>query len=481
VLSAIGFLSLSSAVRLVDEKMMSLTNLQSAAKIIIMKTLDVWKSRLTAVPSTIECPKMRLLRGRDHEPPTFAGSGHIDIKSPRAIDFTIFAEAVDGSDAFRKLVRAHENPYEILDQFRLFATDYEGNEWACGWTRPKPKGTPRIGFPLTGSLESLVTQASGALVSTESSVELVFQPKIMLPTDKSMLSISLIDEVEIQRTWAPGEHSVRVLDSEIKFFYPPSDDSLWVTAKTSDKLPHPYAENWIGEPLRVLLGQLVYPRLVARNFGNGTAQVWLKSSPGHFSNSAIASLVEGNPWKAGSEFWDLYGKLLTMIAEARDGQGHPNFEPHEITRYYHELIQATQGSRWVLCMTLAGAAEGLARMLMPPDERKSDFGENDLESLKRTIQTWEGSEQLRSRVLSWFGFLQEKSVGSYLGTLVKRGVLKAESERAWKAVRNAVMHGELVSPWGTEKEDERLRSLAELVHSLTRELIREKSDATFSS
>ena len=56
-----------------------------------MRTLDFWKSRLTAVPSTIECPEMRLLSGHDHEPPVFLGSGHIDIRSLTNIDFTMFA------------------------------------------------------------------------------------------------------------------------------------------------------------------------------------------------------------------------------------------------------------------------------------------------------------------------------------------------------------------------------------------------------
>jgi hypothetical protein len=419
---------------------------------------------------------MHLLSGNDHEPPVFVGPGHIDIKSSTTIDFTMFATPSDSGDAFSRLVRARNNPYEIFDQFRLVATDYQGTKWACGWTQPELKGMHRIGWPLTGKIDSLVTHASGPWVSTESSVELVFRPKLWLPMDKAMVTITSIDDVEIQQARSAGQQTIRVLDSDIKFFYTPSDESLWITAKTSDKLQHPYAENWLSEPLRVLLGQLVYPRLVARNFGDGTAQVWLRPSPRHLRDTAIASLVGGSPFSEIALFWQLYASLLTLFAEAKDEQGHPNFQSNRVTRFYEEIIQATQGSRWVLCLTLASTAEGLAKMLMSPTDRRSDFSEKDIKSLKTTVTGWEGDPDLRNRILGDIARAGERSVGKYLRDLVKAGVLEKKNERAWSSVRHAVMHGNLVSPWATEEEDKRLLDLADLVHRLTRELIRKEAE-----
>src|ERR1700730_3189498 len=100
---------------------------------------------------------MHILSGGGHEPPVFLGSGHIDIRSSTRIDFTMFANPSDGSNALRRLVRARANPYEILDQFRLEATDSAGTKWACGWTRPEFKGIPEFRWPLTGKISSLVT------------------------------------------------------------------------------------------------------------------------------------------------------------------------------------------------------------------------------------------------------------------------------------------------------------------------------------
>jgi hypothetical protein len=437
-----------------------------------MRTLDHWESRLTAIPGIIECSMMHLI-GRDHESPIFVGPGRIDVGSSTAIDFTMYASPTDEQDAILRLKRARENPYDIRDQFRLIATDYEDIEWSCGWTLPQLKEVTSKGWPLTGRLNSLVTQASGPWVSSDSGVELVFHPKLWLPMDKKMTSITSLDGVEVERRHRAGQHTVEVLESEIKFFYKPSGESLWVTARTSEKLTHPFAENWISEPLRVLLGQLIFPRLVARNFGNGTAQVWLRPSPRRFNNSGIASLLRVDPFQSPAKFWKLYTNLLKLVVEARDDQGQPNFESHPITRFYEEIAQATQGSRWVLCMTLASTGEGLARMLMRPDERKLDFPEKDIKDLKKVIEAWKGNPDLGKRVLTLFTFVGERGVASYLRDLVKRGVLTKSNAQAWSDVRNAVMHGSLVSPWATEEEDKRIIALADLVHRLTQELIGE--------
>jgi hypothetical protein len=204
--------------------------------------------------------------------------------------------------------------------------------------------------------------------------------------DKEMLSVVSIDGAEIGRRHTAGRKSVQVLGTEIAFFYPPFGDGLWVTAQTSGKLTHPYMENWISEPLRIMLGQFVFPRLVARNFGNGTADVWLRPSPRRFRNPGIASLVGDNSSRSATQFWDLYARLLTLIAEARNDKDQPSFEAHAVTRFYDEITQATQGSRWVLCMTLASAAEGLARMLMSSAERRPEFDKTDIQNLKKTIE-----------------------------------------------------------------------------------------------
>ncbi len=404
-----------------------------------MKTLDYWEGRLTAVPSTFDCPEMRIL-GNDHDGPIFVGPGHIDIRSTTSIDFTMYATPASDSDAVRRLGRARENPYDTRDQFVLVATDYQGTEWNCGWTQPELRGIPKVSWLLTGRINSLVTHATGPWVSDQSGIELVFQPEFWLPMDTPMLTVTTVDGIEIERKHRAGQQTIRVLDSEIKFFHKPSSDSLWLTAGTTDKLRHPYAEVWVCEPLRILLGQLVYPRLVARNFGDRTAHVWLRASLGEFPGLGVASLLRDDPAAMRKEFWELYRNLLQFIAEAWNANQHPNLELHPVTRFYEEIIRAAAGSRWVLCMTVSSVVEGLVRLLVPQ---------------KTNVK-----------------------IDNYLKTLVDQRVIDDENQRSWTRVRHAVMHGHLASPWGTEEEDKQINQLIDLVHRLTRTLIQQRVGET---
>src|SRR4051812_40175020 len=219
-----------------------------------MLTLDSWEPLWLSLPNVIECSEMRLISSHGHEPPIFAGPGHIDISVSSAGVFTMYASASDVREVAHRLRRARENPYEMTDQFRLLATDYKGTEWNCGWTVPEVKGMPHIGWPLTGRITTLVTIDKSSGVSSDSSVELIFQPGFWLPMDTRMMSITSVNGEEIERNWRAGQQKIQVLDSEIKFFHKPKTDSLWVTAQTSNKLQHPYLENWIAEPFRILFG-----------------------------------------------------------------------------------------------------------------------------------------------------------------------------------------------------------------------------------
>jgi hypothetical protein len=435
-----------------------------------MRTLDHWKSRLTAVPSSIECPSMRLLTGRDHEPPVFVGPGQIELKSTTAAEFRMFASAKDDASGILKVHLAHANPYERLDQFRLFATDFEGTEWACGWIDPYVEHASAAGTLLTGKISSLMTRVSGDWVSPVASTELLFQPSFHIPMAASMLTVHSIADEEIGRSWRVGRHTLNLLGSHIEFAQDPSADLLWITANTSAELPHLYLENWLSEPLRILLGQLYYPRLVARNFGDGSALVSIRQSPRAFRNASIGSLLASELVPSTGRFWELYAGLLMLIAKDRNKEGHPNFEAHRITRFYEEIIQASQGSRWVWCLTLASVAEALTKMLMRPEDQQAEFPAADLKSIKEVVFAWKGDEHVRSRVLNSIGYLSKKTVAAFLRDLVKRGVIEQRSEETWDKVRNNVMHGNLVMPWSSQEEDENIIALAELVHTLTREI-----------
>jgi hypothetical protein len=441
-----------------------------------MLTLDSWDSLWRNLPSVIECHEMRLISSYPQETPVFLGPGHIDIGVSSPGVFTMYAtSSADARELAHRLIRAHRNPYDITDQFRLLANDYRGTEWNCGYTVPEVKGMPHVGWPLTGKITSMVTVAKGSAVSTDSGVELVFQPGFWLPMDTPMTSVTSINGEEIEKNWRPGLQTIQVLDAEFKFFHKPKVDSLWVTAKTSSKLQHPYLENWIAEPFRILFGQFIYPRLKVRNLGNGSAQIWLNLQYPSSANLGAAALIQNQSLQVRPKFWETYVHLLTFIAESKDQQGQPYFEQNPITRFYEEIIQASQGSRWILCMTLASTSEGLAKLLMRPEEQISDFAKEDLDDLEKVVRKWTGNDTLRGRILGEITRARQRSVSGFFKHLAEQNILDEKHVDAWRAVRNAVMHGNLISPWGTKEEDERLAALVDLVHRLTGELILRKA------
>ena len=238
-------------------------------------------------------------------------------------------------------------------------------------------------------------------------------------------------------------------------------------------MPPTYTENWLGEPLRILLGQLFFPRLVARNLGDGTTHVDVRPCRGPIGGAArYAALWPGDHASGGKEdFWRRYSEILTVIASAR------NFEAHEITRLYEQVIQSARGTRWIWAMTFASCIERLGNMLEPPGRDRSDANADAIIGLVEHIKAWRGDNRLKENAVN--------AVKRYLKTttivghrrILAGGVINKTQLKAWESIRNSVMHGSLISPYSSEEEDTKLMNLAKMMHALTREILRRSSCA----
>lgn len=432
-----------------------------------MRTLDKWVGRLLKVPSTIECPVMKVW-GRDFEPAIFEGPGYISVLSRTEMEFVLHAVPRERNEAYQRLINARKNPHSIHDKFRLTAVEYDGVEWTCGWVDLRWGEVSNNVWRLSGFLKSISTVVSGALVSPDSGVEVVFDQKIRIPMQMNMVTTVLLDDKEVLWSRGQGDKKVDAVGTTINFSHSVEGESIWAVASTSDEFCHPYAENWISEPLQLLLGQLVFPRLVARNQGGGNAVVSLRPSPVHKGYGPFSSILAEDPLIDENGFWQLYCDVLNMLVSARDASGHPNFQSHPLTHYSHEVVQATSGSLWVLCMTLASAIEGVVKLLVPPENRKSDIDPRLLADLKQHVRSWRGDDALRDRVISSLAFFQEKGTLHSLRDLCAEGVVERGQVKVWQAVRNQVMHGNLVSPWLDEELENRINELFELFRKLSR-------------
>ncbi len=296
---------------------------------------------------------------------------------------------------------------------------------------------------MSGQLAGIATQVSGPWVSGTSSVELMLVPPPSLPMGEAMTSSTSIGDDVVLATRRPGRQIVEALGSSITFVNDASEDAMWITARTSAELAHPYAERWLCEPLRVMLGTPIHPRLIARNFGDGTATVMLLPAHGNPEPTAFG-LVQSLDIRDrhGAAFWKVYSDLLVMVGRARDTDGPGLMDGHHVTRLYEELSQAVHGSRWVMLVTMASTIEALAKSLMGPEDRESKFAPAVLASMEDHVRAWVGDAALRGRMLDHLGRVRERSPFAFLRKLARRG-------GDTRPLRDMAEAAELCRPWRT--------------------------------
>jgi hypothetical protein len=270
------------------------------------------------------------------------------------------------------------------------------------------------------------------------------------------------------------EYRLPLLSTELLFQFNASADLLSISVEANEALPLTYTENWLGEPLRILFGQLVYPRLVARIFVEGRAMIAVRPAPRWNRDSDWTALWSGhdaNTDKVG--FWRLYGDLLAYVAKACDTKGSRNFEANKITQLYVEVIQGSHGSRWVWALTFASSIEGLVKMLAPRGTRRKDANDAGIKSIMEHIGDWTGDDaQLKRVAINAVHRTAETTTKHTLTELVADGAITKFQFDAWEKLRNAVMHGSLVSPYSSEEDDAMLLALADLMKALTRRIVK---------
>lgn len=426
-------------------------------------TLAPFEWLLEAREHIIRCPRMFLDGWHDHEPPIFEGSGRFMLNASTSIRFELDATAGDMGRGMLALRRCAQEAYDHTSAMRLRGIDYQGREWNGGWVRPRMGEIQGDHHQLYGKCLSIVTDDRHD--ERAGGVELAYSPSPDVPFTELMTKTARVGEAELGRRIQGGRHRLELLGAEITATTQPWRDELWICARASDDLNHPYLENWLSEPLRALRGQLIYPRLVARKFSDGQAIIWVRTAPALArSLGGCASQLKR---RSAAEFWAFYAAYLTYVAKHRGDDGHPGFEANNLTRLHDEVIQARMsGSHWVIALCVASAIEGVIKLDPAFSTAPADFTDAALDPLKR-FASGVSPEPLADRLKGWIATLQQPSPARYLSRLEKEGRISRVQLDAWRKVRNVVAHGNLFEPWGTPQEHAQLVALVELFYRLT--------------
>lgn len=429
--------------------------------------LDRWRT-LAIAPQTIAFPRMELLAG-DWEPSIVKGSGEISFSSPRSFQYTLTGIPEDIGYTLQQIQRQRDNPYDGLKRFRLVATTADGVEFSAGWTIPRLEAGD-IAWTFTGDCDGLMTDDTTVLPSPRGSTEVQY----VIP-HRHRASLFLAHFVTTPRSdgsIAP-EYDLDLGEATLRFRFDRDAGLLTVFTPGSDLLPLTLTESWLGEPLRILFGQLIFPRLIARSFPTGGAMICVSRAPSWYRDSDAAALWDEEGLGGKDRFWRLYGDLLRHIAQASE------YEGHKITKLYEEVIQAARGSRWVWALAFASSIEGLIRMLSPRGSKRADADDAAIGSITEHIKNWRDPERpketvdrLKSIAVNSIRYAANTTPKHVLTQLCRAGVVTQFQFDAWEKIRNDVMHGELVSPYSSAEDDALLLALAALLHALTQEVIR---------
>lgn len=426
-----------------------------------MHDLNEWRWLLNS-PQTIRCERIRLLGG-DCDPPVAEGTGEVYIESNSRFRFQFTATDVDRKIVDERQQRLRDNPYDGFARFRVQAWDAAARHWHLGWTEPE--------FSIQAEQVVVRGLCEGLSVDVPTNSETSSTTTLYrLQNVRQLMSLMMLSNAgSDQNTFA-----FKLDDSSVELSYAPKDAVLLVSATHSGSLPPTYTENWLGEPLRILLGHLVFPSLVARDVSGAKMFLSLRRTPKMAHTGGIASHLR---YRVGPNqlpsFWKSYEELLRWIASARGQDGKPNFESNSTTRLCEEIVQAEYlGSRWILALTLASAVESQARKLadtmQTPDNEDAKL---ERDQLIEHIQEWSGTDELKKIAVSAIRRSVEKTTPKILRALCNSGSVTKEQITAWNKVRNSVVHGHLISPYSSEKEDAYILAMAKMFHALTKEVI----------
>lgn len=429
-----------------------------------MSNLDDLTRFLTG-PVTLACHRMTLLC-RDFEPALVEGSGTFTIVNEREFEYRLTGTPADLGHAMHVINRAREDRYDTLSQFRLILVDENGDEWNAGWTMPE-FNVGDDGWTFSGTCDALM--GGGSSEPEQAGAEARF---IIPRNHGATAALHRLVRTEVR----PGEweavRTIEVFGSPVSFRFDRAAGVLAISTPHTEAMPAHSAENWVGEPLRILFGQLVFPRLVERRFPDGRSMLWVRRSPAWTRDSVWLAMWDASDPTTEDRFFDLYRDLLTMVV--RTGL----WGSHTVTAYFEEVIQAMRGSRWVWAMTMASSIEGIARILVPEETRRPDSDPAAIAGLIEHIDTWVGPQRLKDTARSAVGRADQVSVVRGLIALADQGVGSRAQVETWKRLRNQVMHGEFVSNYSTEKDDTILLNLADLLRALTREAARRATTGT---
>jgi hypothetical protein len=132
-------------------------------------------------------------------------------------------------------------------------------------------------------------------------------------------------------------------------------------------------------------------------------------------------------------------------------------------------VSASRTSRWLYALAFASAVEGVINKICPPGENETSDQDELVGAFKKHVDAWEPHcPAIKEQAKNAASRAVQTSASKTLRAMRDSGAVTRDQFKAWRRLRNDVMHGKLVSPYSSEQEDKLLLDLAGLLHAVTK-------------
>lgn len=403
------------------------------------------------------------------------GTGTLRLDEFGDFQFELTGTTVERQRLENFLAQHRRDPYDGLGRFRLIVETPERAKLHCGFVAiDTMRITSSDAVECSGYPEGLSFDApSIGAVGTEI---LILVPK------RHWLSTVLTFSLPPPNDEGISRKTLTIRGSALEFEFEPKTNSFTIAVIGSDTFLQTYTEGWLSEPLRLMLGQLVFPRIIVRSNPDRAIVFVSQIRPWHTEHDAFSLFDPAEAFNQPDLFFEHYAELLGFVANEKDGSGNPVIDRQPLTFFYEELAQAMRGSRWIMTMTLASAVEGVLELLFPAGVKDESLNPEEIADLKAHIDRWPGHNLSSEDSIA---ALKNKAKGSIshatiltatkrLRLLVKQGKIERAEMAAWEKVRNKVAHGKIFPRFSSADSDQLIENLMSLFRKLAEITTRER-------
>lgn len=392
--------------------------------------MDFWLKELSKVNAPAELPEITLTRARDGK--VFKGPGSVnrDIEGRLRLKLYSLGE-IKGGFGLIDLPPGTVVPRQ--DLFDLEAVDMNGHPWRSERVWPHVNMSLPTGMAVVeGKLDRLIGSRSPTKV-TKSYLSLTFHSDAKFPVNQREQIERKIGDKLLSANYSDSAAELDCDGLTFRFF---RDGELLAVQAAGDWSPaDAEALAWnASSALQFMLGRRLQADVLTLTSAENQAQIVQTVVRGELHSRTQPPRHWGSEADEGVT-WEVFRSFLRYVRTA------PGTDAKELCRWALEVIDTGNAPLEVSSLVLSVAVEGIVGLLQGKQSR-DELLLADIQKALEVARTTEFPARLKPRIVGAIQSMAKLRARDYLKSLVEQGVIPAEQQEAWNALRNASAHAD---------------------------------------